>query len=294
MSHRGRGHSRSHTRDLISLIFGFFLSLALLGIMLITVVRLGVMTWGGFNYILDDKYYELTVDYVEKQTYNYSLPTGIDPAVLDGVFSVDEVKRDAGGFIAGALDGSGYKADTSATRDRLVKNVKALFDKDGVRIGEGGSAEKIIEGYANDIMGMYEEALVIPGLDVIVQIRNFYVRYYPVALACFVAFAAIMVVLIMRLHHFVHRALRFVAYALGGAAVMGFVVPCMLLVSGFYKGLNLQPEFFYHFGVRLVMHVFNLCMLGSGVLLVLMIITMVVIRGMRKKAMHSGRLSHDF
>lgn len=292
MSRRRRGHSRSFTRDSVSLIFGFFLSLALLGIMVITVIRLGVMTWGGFTYIVDDEYYELTLKYIEEETNHYTLPTGIDPSVLDGVFDVEEVKQQASSVIAGALDGSGYKPNTKAVRDRLTKNVQKLFTSDNVKLEEGNTAYKIVDGYVNDIMAIYDDAIVMPGLDAVVQIRDVYGSYYPVALVCLVALAALMIILIMRLHHFAHRAMRYVAYATGGAALMGFVVPCILYFSGFYKGLNLRPEFFYHFGVSLVQHVLRLCMVGSAALLLIMFIEIFAIGRMRGKAMHKGRLRH--
>ena len=292
MSKRRSGESRSNMRDAVSYIFAFFLSLALLGAMVLVTLRVGLMTPGGLASALDQRYYELVLDYAKSEARHYTLPTGINPSVLDDVFTYDEVERDAKGIIVGEIDGSGYKPNTKALRERVVKNVSASFATDGVAVGEGSTADEIIKGYADDIVNKYVESIKLPGLDAIVQVRSLYLQYFPVALVCVLAFAVVMCLIIFRLHSYPHRSLRFVAYAFGGAALMGFVLPCVGLMSGFFTSLVVRPEYFHHFCVMLIEHVLKLCMMGAGVLLIPMLAIVFIVGRLRQSAIHRHGHSH--
>lgn len=287
-SHGRHGHGGSHStkRNVVSYVFSFFLSVALLLLMVVAVLRVGVFSDSGFTSMLDDAYYSYTLEYIEDEANYYTLPTGIDPAVLEGVFTSAEVHTDVDAFISTAFNGVSYEPDTTAARERLTNNVRAAFASDGVVMGESGEAasediESIITAYVDDIMKIYVEAVKMPGMDAIVQVYNLFIKYFVFALVGLLVFAALMVFLIMRLHRFPHRGLRYVAYATGGAALMGFVVPFIAYRSGFYKGIGLSPQYFYHFGVSLISRVLLLCMLGAAVLLVATIVLILVIRYMR-------------
>ena len=285
MSRRRHRHGQSTSRDVVSIIFAFFLSLILLCISLLTSLRIGVMTTAGFNAILDDKYYDYALEYVQTQANYYTMPTGIDPAVLNNVFNRDELKESIQGTIAGAFDGTGYAINTNAMRGRLETNVRNAFANDGVSATEGGAAEEIVTSYVNEIDELYKSVVKMPGLDVMAQIRNLFLRYFLIGIIVLCVLAVIFLILIMRLHHHPHRALRYVAYAAGGAALMQFVVPCAVYASGFYKGLSLNPQYFYHFGVSLVSRVLLSCMIGAVVPVLLMVVLIVVIGRLRKRSM---------
>ena len=282
---RRRHHGQSTSRDVISAIFAFFLSLTLMFIMVLTALRVGVMTSAGFNALLGEEYYDYALEYVETQAKYYTMPTGIDPTVLNNVFSRDELKESVQGSIAGAFDGSGYAINSTAMCSRLETNVRNAFANEGVNTSEGGAAEEIVKSYVKDIDDLYKSVVKMPGLDVIAQIRNTFLRYYLIGVIVLCVLALVFTVLIMRLHHHPHRALRFVAYAAGGAALLGFVVPCIVYVSGFYKGLSLTPQYFYHFGVSLVSHTLRSCMISSVFPLVLMVVLIVIIGRLRKRSM---------
>lgn len=292
LSHRRHGHSRS--KAFVNGVFAFFLSVSLLGIMVLTAVRVGMMSKVGFISVLDDEYYTLTLDYIEEKANYYTLPTGIDPSVLDGVFNVDEIRTDVDGFAAGAIDGTGYVAKTDDLHSRVITRVDAAFATDGVTTGDGGDADEIAHAYADDIVEIYLDAVQMPGLDVVTQVHDVYVRFYLIAVVFLIALSVVLSIAIVHMHHFKHRGMRYLAYATGGATLMGFVLPFIIYVSGFYKGLNVQPQFFYHFCVSLVGHVLRLCMISSAILLLITIALVVLIGRMRQAQIKKSRSHRHF
>ena len=281
MKHRTK---RSRSRNVVSLVFGFFLSLTTLLITIPLVLRMGIVSRIGFTSVVDADYYRYTLDYIEDQTRYYTLPTGIDPQVLDGVFSLDEVKVDVDGMLVGKLNESGFSPKTDDLRKRLTENVERMFAADGVSTAEGSSAEEIVASYVDDIMGIYQDAITMPGIDMIVHVRDEFMQWFVVGLVVCVTLSVVLIASIVRLHHYRHRALRYLAYSFGGAALMSFVVPCILFASGFYKGLSVSPQFFYHFCVSLISRLFILLMAASAVLLVIMLVLILVSSRMRGTA----------
>lgn len=290
MKHRSK---RSTSRNAVSLVFGFFLSLVLLLLTLLCVMRVGVVSQAGFLSVLDNDYYQFTLDYIEDQARYYTLPTGIDPSVVEDVFTREEVEADVNGMLAGKFSGSGYNPKTDNISERLSNNVYRVFAADGIQIAEGSSADEITSAYVDEIMGIYKNAVTMPGIDAIVRVRDEFTQWFVVGLVVLVAVAAVLMASIVRLHHYRHRALRYMAYSFGGAALMASVLPCILLVSGFYKGLSVSPQYFYHFAVSLVSRSLVLCMAGGGVLFALMLVIILVSSKMRSTAVRHKSRRHS-
>ena len=290
MRHRSK---RSTSRNVVSLVFGFFLSLVLLLLTLLCVLRVGVVSQAGFLSVLDNDYYQYTLDYIEDQARYYTLPTGIDPSVVEGVFTREDVEADVDGILAGKFSGSGYNPKTDGLRERLSNNVYRVFAADGVQIAEGSSADEIVTSYVDEIIDIYNTAVEMPGIDAIVRVRDEFTQWFIVGLVALVAFAAVLMASIVRLHHYKHRALRYMAYSFGGAALMAFVLPCILLISGFYKGLSVSPQYFYHFVVSLISRTLVLCMIGGGVLFALMLLIIIISTKMRAEAVRHKSRRHS-
>ena len=275
---------------MVSLIFSFFLSLSLLAITALLVVRLGVLSESRFLSTLDDAYYQYTLNYVNEQTGYYTLPTGLAQSVLDDVFTVDEVRADVDDNVISAFRHVDSAIDTTDQEERLSANVAQFFSDNGVEAS--GETEEITATYVDEIMEIYRSAVRLPGLDAIVKVRDVFMRYFLVGTIALAALSVVLVVMLVRMHHFAHRGLRYVAYATGGATLMSFVAPFMLYHSGFYRGLKLTPQFFYHFGVSFIEHALKTCLLGALVLLVVTIVLIVVINALRKQVKRRYRSSH--
>lgn len=289
MSAHGRhGHGHTGSRQVVSLIFGFFLSLALLAEVLLLVVHVGVFSQAGFLSVLDDAYYEYALAYVNDQATYYTLPTGIGTEVLEGVFGQGELRRDAEGYVNGAFIGVNYEPDLSRIESKLHDNVIAFFSGSGVEVT--AETEEIASSYASEIVVIYRSVAKMPGLDAIASVRSRLVQFTLIGAVAIAVLLVVLVAALLRMHHYAHRALRYVAYAMGGAAIMAFAVPFAIWHSGAYLGIGLTPQYFYHFGISLIEHVLRLCMIGGGALLAMMLATIVLVGMLRRKVIerHKG------
>ncbi len=277
--------TQSDKRDAVSLVFAFFLSVLLVGETILLVGLVGFLTKTGFKLALDDTYYEYNLNYINDQARYYTMPTGIDPAVLEGVFTFDDVKDNVTRYVDSVYSGDSFGSATMAWESTLKDNVTKL-------IGTDGQNEEIATEYVKGIKEVYVEAIKIPGLTSIVQARDRFMKYALLGMTVLAVLVAILLVLIFRLHHYPHRALRFVAYATGGAALMELVLPGALLIAKPHKGLRLNPEYFYHLGVNLVDHALITMLLGGVLFLIVTVILIVCVSRMRKHSMVSKHHHH--
>ncbi len=282
MSNSTTHHSHhSKTSKLSNTILSFFLALFLFIDLVLIVAGVTLFSQRGFLSVFDNAYYEYMLKYVNEQTLYYTLPTGYDEAVLDGVFTLAEVKADADGFVTAAFKGATYKPDESSERDRIMQNVSALYARDGVEFND--EAQASATAYADELMAIYNKAIELPGASAIGKLSR---KLRIIDLATAVVFAIMSIGLAVTLvapRHFKHRGLRYVAYGTGGAALLAFVGPAALLVSGFYKGLNVTPQYFYHFCMLLIERLIHLCLLGAGVCLIVTIIIAINVARMRRQ-----------
>ena len=287
MGRSKHGYSQSKTRDTVSIVFGFFLSLFVALFALLVVLRFFVVTPRGVIAAADDSLYSQVLEYVEQQANYYTLPTGIDPSVLKGVFEAEEVRRDVDASIEAAFAGQDYAPNTTAARERLGQRLNAAFAADGV-VAAGGATnaelEKISKSYTDEIMEIYTSAVKMPGLDAVPTINGYMSKYGLIALGVCALLCCVLVILIVRLHHHVHRSIRYITYSVGGAALMLLVIPLVMYASGFYKGLSVEPQYFYTLCVSLISHALRTCMFAGGALIVVAILLAIVGSKLRGKA----------
>ena len=286
--HNG-SQSKSRTSNIVSYIFSFFLALDLLLIALLFILNSGVFSERSLISALDGKYYSYVQEYVESQANYYTLPTGINPDVLKGVFTLENIQINVNKCFTSAINNTEFKPDFTAERGKLLENVTASFAADGVTIAEGNEANAVAESYVNEIMEIYKSALEIPGLSAIARVQDVYSKMFPIAVILLVVLAIALLVVLLRLHHFLHRGMRYVAYATGGAALMITVAPACLQVSGYFNGLNLQPQYFYYFCVSTISRLLRLCLIGGAVFAVMTVVLVVICGVLRGNVQHHHR-----
>ncbi len=278
---RRRRHSAHHASDsfvknLVSLFFAFLLSLTFLALTLLIVLRGSVLSERGFLANFNDAYVQSVMTVIRAQTEYYTTPTGIDMSVLEGVFTEEEAEEDIRGLASAALNGREYTPDMTEETARLDANLRSFFEANHLK-PETGTIDDVINEFAADINKIYLNTVRFPGMSAIAGVRGRFLPYITPALAALAVTALILILICLKLHHYFHRGLRYIAYAAGAAALMCLVVPGALFASKFYVGFNFQPEYFYHFMVSLVVRLLQGIMMAGIVWLVITIVLAVVV-----------------
>lgn len=289
MSEHGHRANVSMKRGVVSMIFSFFLSVALTLAIVLSVVCIGMLSEQGFISIFDDEYYESLLTYTNEKMTSYTYPTGIDPSVVEGVITREDVERDVTGLVRSAFGDVQYEPDISDIESRLTAHVTvSLIAGDAEVSGEMLDA---VNAYVGEIKDIYLEAMKLPGLDAIASLRDTYYLNLIMLLGISVCMAVVLMVIIRGLHRFLHRSLRYVAYATGGAALMCLIAPLILYASHAYDGLRFRPMHFYHFGITAITHALALIAIGGIVLAAVTVLLASLIARMREGIVH--RRSHS-
>lgn len=280
--------------DTVSVIFSFFLSLMLAMSAVLAVVRLGVMSEQGFASLFDDEYCAMVLNYATDKIMYYTYPTGIDPSVVEDVFTIGEVERDAKGASVAALKGEDYLPNLEDMEERLTEKVSASLQDGQAEVS--GEMDEVVSTYVDEVMALYFKAMKLPGIDSIAKVRDRYLRYVTMGLGICLVLAAILIGTIRAIHHYLHRSLRYVAFATGGASLMCLLAPFGLFVSQIYLGLKLKPQHLYHFGVTAIERVLLLTILCGILFAVITVLLVVAVSRLRDGVVHrhhhhSGRHS---
>ena len=277
---------KSFLRNLVSLIFSFFLSLVLVGISLLTIVQLGVLRESSILSVLDKEYYKACLKTIEDEAYYYTLPTGIDGSVLTDVFTHDELKYDVDMSLREAFAGKEYEPDTTLQAARLRENTHRYLQESNAQLTD--DADEIVDAYVDEIMEIYRTYAVMPGLEYLIKAKEAAGNYLLIGIAVLTVFALLLIIAIIKLHEYKHRSFRYLAYAFGGAALMCSAAPGLVYFTDKYKGLNLAPEYFYRFVLSIVEQLLKTCLFAGVIWLIAMVLTIVMVVMMRRGAMSPG------
>ena len=250
---------RDNGRAIVSFIMAFLLSIVLVAWTSLLLVQFGCFTDHIFLRLIDREYYNYVLSDIEESAVDYTLPTGIGITVVDNTFTLEEVERDVKGYVSAAYRGREFTPDVTAQREALTANVRKFYEDNGAEIT--AETEEIIQSYVDEIMEVYTYGTRMPGLDLIMEGKAYFSRIFPVGIIACTMLAMVLILLIIRIHHWPHRGLRYVVYAFGATALMLFALPCFLLVTKTYTKVSLSPQYFYHL---VVSYLRNLLVLFTG------------------------------
>lgn len=271
-------HNKSQNllRSIISFILAFLLSLSLTALTLLL-----VMEWSGFsrssfykNMSANNYYGYVKVD-INNEAESTTIPIGLPADVLKNVFTSFKISQDVNGYIDAVFSGKEYTADTTEITKNLNNNIQNYFKKQGIKLTQ--EQENNIQPYTASIEKIYLDTVKMPLLSAFVKARTFYQKIFPIGVTACIIFTLICLFLIIRLHQWLHRALRYITYSTIAAGLMTGILPLLILNSGFYKKVNLSPQYFYNFYTDYVTSIFTSYLYFSVFWLVLSAILFAII-----------------
>lgn len=275
--------SKEKTSLLVSLLFSFLISILLVLLLVLVILRISLSESNLQKLAADKTYQGIILGDIQNSAHDYTLPTGIDPSILEGVFEATEVSRDVKIAISNAFAGiKDSEPDTSELKNRIVTRATAFYAQSDEQLAEV-DMEAVVKAYANDIAEIYTNGLKIIGIEYVNTINSYLTRYSPVAMLLVALLIGVLAMMCVRMHHYPHRGLRFVAYATGAAALSVFAGPCALYVSGIYTRINISYHSLYYILTAFISHFLFMFFAAAAVLLVVTVVLIVYIGQKRKK-----------
>ncbi len=242
MKNRSADKSRSSaaSRKTVSYILSFLLAVTIVVIGLLLNVKIAVSQSFVKGCISDE-----IVESARKTAYDvasdYTIPTGIDTSVLDDVITVDMVRGSLNEVIDTAYRDREASVSTDALSKALRPKVETFLKDNAVKVDD--DTRDVMDAYVDDICKLYSSSVMITGINYLTSMRDLFNRYFLLCIAVSVCFVVALVIFILKLHKHVHRSMRFLVYALDGAAIMLFLAPFILFRSGAYRQFQISPEY---------------------------------------------------
>ena len=284
MSNKKEGQhlSNEKTRQFVSILFSFLLSILLVLLSILVILRIAASE-SSIQKIANDKtYHGIILGDIQNSAHDYTLPTGIDPAVLEDVFEETEVSRDVKIAISNAFAGIvDTEPDTSELEKRIKAKVTEFYENDSEQL-VNVDMDSVVQAYARDIAEIYTNGVKIIGIEYVYKASTFLSRYAPVAIMLVALLCGVLAMMCVRMHHYPHRGLRYVAYATGSAALSVFAGPFALYVSRIYTKLNISYHSLYYIVTAFISHVLFLFFFAAAALVLLTVLVIILI-GVRRK-----------
>lgn len=232
-------------RFIISSVLSFLLSILLTAVSVLLAVGIGFINE---NRILDGLNYKDYYSSVEEQFYkdarDLTLPVGLPDSVTEQIVESDQVYEDVRGYVLAAVNGKTYEFHTEELKQKLTENIYVYFREQGMELNEEQLAT--VPEYTQMIAEQYEQDLKVPLVNYFSKLKVMYQKAEVIVILVCLILSAIIIVVLIRMYHWKHRALRFVIYATIAAAVMTAFPAVLALESGFYKKLGIGTEYLYY------------------------------------------------
>ncbi len=272
--------AQDRLRVIISSIAAFLLSMALT---LITVLL--VIQWSGFSRssfyknMSANNYYDFVMTDIYEEAEAITIPIGLPVTVLEDVLTSYGISKDVNGYIDASFRNDTYNVNTEDITEKLENNVRTYLTEAGIALDQ--DQETNLEAYVASVVKVYTDTVKMPLLSAFVKARNLYEKIFGISIAICAVFAAICLYMIIRLHTWLHRGLRYVTYSTISTGLMSGIMPVLVLQSGFYKKIHLSPEYFYNFFTDYVTNIFQAFLNFSVGWIILSIIIIVVIGALK-------------
>lgn len=288
MSNRRREGASRAPRFIISSILAFVFAVVLTMLSYLLGGYFGFLNPGHMIRSMErEKYYEKVNKYFHENVSDMNIPMGIPDEVTDDIVSVSGIKKDVNGYLKANMDGGRYEVNTNELEKTLTARTVEYLTESGVRLSKEQKAS--VNVYTQMIAEEYRKDVEFPMISYVGAVRGTCGKLVKVGAPVCIITALAAVVLLLKLRHWKHRALRFIIYGTLACSAMTAVLPVFGLADGFYKRLNVAPEHFYRFMAEYLrgsLMIFVWIALGWAVVSVVLL---VMVHFMKRKAALDGR-----
>lgn len=230
----------------ISSVFSFLLTILFLLLLLL----LGLIS-GAFN----DRVVKLKVN--ESNFYNetYSLIYSRAEAIVEDAGLPDSILKDAvtlervyiGGkyYVEDVLVGKEPAYKTDKLKADLETNIQSYLKEqnivitDDLKTGMNELTERIVQEYRRGIQFDF--------IYSISKAKSSYLRLITVALPVIAGLMAVIILFLLRIHKYKHRALRYINYSVIAASALTGITAITLLLLKVYNNISVQPKYYNAF-----------------------------------------------
>lgn len=271
-------------RKAVSVIFSFFLFLAMTTLFFIVGIYFGLFNDNNFlNKMNENNYYNEIYEKVTEKVTEVLDKADIPKSVGKKVFTLKRVYIDEKNYVEQTLNGNKYTINTEKLKSNLRKYVYQYLETENITL-----TEEIATGVDNVIelsVREYERIITFTLADYYQQYKGEFSKYVPIVLGISCGLMVGLSILLLMIHKRKYRGIRYIAYSTLGAALMNLLPAVYLLLSKKYERIQVQPKYYQNFLVSHIQSDLNMFIYVSIMGFVLFTILLLIIKFLK----HNGQ-----
>lgn len=243
---RNRGGDSQHAKKTVSIILSFLIFVFSTIIAMLSCLYLNIFdAQSMINALSSSGYYASVCSQFETNAWDISIPLGIPEEVVLGLADEDKVTSDIKESLRNSIENQEYVVDTVPITNALDSRVKAYFAEKGTVLNEEQLA--VLEEYKKDVAGEYVKLTSLPLVKYIGAVKTAYFNMIMMILAACAVLDIASFVILIKMHRFKHRGIRYGTYASIASALSMAAIPVFCYATSVHKKLNVSPAYFKGF-----------------------------------------------
>lgn len=238
-------HKKNILRNCVSIALSFVLCIIFTGFFCVVGLQTGAfskdMTLEKIN---ESDYYNKAYNELTNNIDTILEGKGYPKGIADIVITDKRVYINGKQYIQNSLDGKNTKISVTKIHQELTDLLNAYYITKGIVVDD--NIKNHITGTVNSIETEYIRMIRFQFVD---YIRSYKKAYYSVlqwGLPIAFVLTVILVVILLRLHKYVHRGIRYIALSILSAAGITALLPLLMLFQGAYK-MSIKPVYYANF-----------------------------------------------
>lgn len=237
---------KSLLQGFVSFLFAFLLTLAFIALYLCAGTNIGVFSSKSITKAINESnYYNNVYDALKKSSEDTLLSVGLPSSVITEVITLQRVYIGGKNYVGAALRGSTTEINTDKLHSELLHNIDLYLQEEG--IVRTTTLDTGIDEVVTSIETKYKAALQLQLVNSLQEYKTEYNSLLKISLPIIIVLIVLLCFLLIKLHTYVHRGLRYIAYALIASTLMIAISSGILLITKQYTGVNASPGYYKDF-----------------------------------------------
>jgi len=179
-------------KKIINFVLNFGLSFLVLGLIILIIIKNTALSKEFIiSKLKENRFYERTYNDIKEDFENYTMQSGLELEILNGLISKEKVNRDIDLKIESIFSGKNVEIDTSSIKIELDNRINSALEKNN-RI-PGDEEKKSIELYENTIVDCYKNGILY-GREFIIEFNS---KINLIRNICIIGIIAISIILLI-------------------------------------------------------------------------------------------------
>jgi hypothetical protein len=233
-------------QGLVSGIFAFLLTILFTILFLCAGFGFGVFNKVSIIRNLNESnYYYEVQDTINKNAEEAAVKAGLPAQVITDVITVERVYIGEKNYVEAALRGKSEDINTDKLREDLTLSINQYL------LGKGVTPTEELDAGVNTLVSAvetdYKNVIQLQFVNLLTEYKAEFINLMKYVIPSLIILIGALCFFLIRMHHYKHRGVRYIIYALASASLIIILSAVYLLFTKQYGKLDISPEYYHNF-----------------------------------------------